>query len=84
MPEQLTVRLPQDLSRGLKAAARHLERKPSEIVRMALRQFLELHRGSGGRLADRVRPLIGSLESGAPDLAENHRAYLLAAVKRGR
>ena len=83
MSEQLTVRLPVDLSRSLMAAAARMERKRSEIVRMALSQFLQLESRSRARPADRVRHLIGSLETGIPDLAERHRAYVLESLKRG-
>jgi metal-responsive CopG/Arc/MetJ family transcriptional regulator len=38
--DQLTVRLPQDLSRALKAASRRMQRRSSDIVRLALREFL--------------------------------------------
>jgi predicted transcriptional regulator len=72
MQDQVTVRLPEDLSRALKAASRRMQRKSSEIVRLALREFLGT--ASGARPADRVKSLIGSLESGVPDLAERHRA----------
>jgi hypothetical protein len=84
MHDQLTVRLPEDLSRALKTAARRMQRRPSEIVRMALREFLGDAPAAGTRPADRVRSLIGSLESGVPDLAERHRAYVLESIRRGR
>ena len=83
MATQLTVRLPDELSRQLRAAARRMQRKSSEIVRMALNQFL----GGGEattRPADRARALLGSLESGVPDLAERHRRYLMSSIRRGR
>ena len=82
--DQLTVRLPEDLSRALRAASRRMQRKNSEIVRLALRQFLGSSSPSGIRPADRVRSLIGSLESGVPDLAEEHRAYIIESLRRGR
>jgi Ribbon-helix-helix protein, copG family len=82
MQDQLTVRLPEDLSRSLKAASRRMQRKSSEIVRLALREFLGT--SSGPRPADRVKGLIGSLESGVPDLAERHRAYMIESMRRGR
>jgi hypothetical protein len=83
--EQLTVRLPLDLSRALKAASRRLQRKSSEIVRLALREFLGAPApGSASRPVDRVRGLIGSLESGVPDLAQRHRAAILESLRRGR
>jgi hypothetical protein len=84
MEDQLTVRLPADLSQALKAASRRMQRKSSEIVRLALREFLGAPAGSHGRPADRVHSLIGSLESGLPDLAEKHRAYIIESLRRGR
>ena len=84
MEDQVTVRLPEDLSRALKAASRRMQRKSSEIVRLALREFLGASSGSGTRPADRVKGLIGSLESGVPDLAERNRTYILESLRRGR
>lgn len=84
MPTQLSVRLPDDLGRTLKSASRRMQRKPSEIVRLALQEFLGTTAGRRGRPADRVRGLIGSLESGVPDLARKHRAYVLESLKHGR
>lgn len=84
MASQITVRLPDDLGRTLKTASRRLQRKPSEIVRLALQEFLGAARDRHARPADRVRLLIGSLESGVPDLARKHRAYVLASLKHGR
>ena len=84
MSVQLTVRIPEDLSRAVASAAARLQRKKSEIVRLALYQFLELQRQDGETPAARVHSLIGALESGIPDLAENHRAYVLESLKHGR
>jgi hypothetical protein len=84
MEDQLTVRLPRALSSAVKRAARRAQRRPSEIVRMALREFLEPGPGPVGRPADRVRGLLGSLESRTPDLAEEHRAYILESLKHAR
>jgi hypothetical protein len=61
-----------------------MQRKSADIVRLALREFLGTTPGARGRAADRVEHLIGSLESGVPDLAENHRKHLLASLRRGR
>lgn len=84
MEAQLTVRLPAELSRALERAARRLQRKQSDIVRLALREFLGVASGTAARPADRVRGLIGSLESGVPDLADRHRAHILESLRRGR
>jgi Arc/MetJ-type ribon-helix-helix transcriptional regulator len=83
MTGQLTVRLPEDLDRSLEEAAERMQRKRSEVVRLALRRYLELSPAGKGSPADRVRDLIGLLDSGIPDLAENHRAYVLEAIRRG-
>lgn len=84
MQDQVTVRLPEDLSQALKAASRRMQRKSSEIVRLALREYLGPPSGSEGRSSDRVQALIGSLESGVPDLAEKQRVRILESVRRGR
>ncbi len=84
MASQVTVRLPDDLKESLDAASAKMSLKTSEIVRMALQEFLRVPSRSGRRSADRVRGLIGSLESGVPDLAEQHRSYILESLKNGR
>jgi metal-responsive CopG/Arc/MetJ family transcriptional regulator len=83
MASQVTVRLPDDLMDSLEAARKKLTLSTSEIVRLALREFLRAPSHTGSRAADRVRSLIGSLESGIPDLAEKHRSYILESLKRG-
>lgn len=84
MASQVTVRLPVDLKQSLDRASAKMNMKQSEIVRMALQEFLRLPNRSGRRSADRVRGLLGSLESGVPDLAEQHRSYILESLKNGR
>ena len=83
MTEQLTVRLPADLNQALRLAAARSQRRPSEVVRLALRDYLGLAGTSAGRPIDRVRHLLGSIESGVPDLAVRHREYLLESIRRG-
>ena len=80
----MTVRIPEDLKRALDEASRKMQRKSSEIVRMALRAFLEGPPGRDTRPVDRVRGLVGSLESGVPHLAERHREYIVDSLKNGR
>lgn len=84
MSDQLTIRLTEEMNQALAAASARMRRKRSEIVRLALSQFLNLDAPVEKRPAARVRHLIGSLDSGVPDLAENHRAHLLEALKHGR
>jgi plasmid stability protein len=77
---QLTVRLPEDLDAALRSAAARLQRKRGELVRMALRQLLMAP--PSGKPAERARSLLGSLESGVPDLADDPRRYLLESLRR--
>jgi Ribbon-helix-helix protein, copG family len=82
MPSQLTVRLPDDLDQALKAATRRMQRRSSDIVRLALREFLGSQGRPRGRPIDRVRGLLGSLESGVSDLAVRHREHILRSLTR--
>jgi ribbon-helix-helix CopG family protein len=84
MQTQLTVRLPDDLRRALTAASREMQRKSSDVVRLALRQFLTLPPAGRGRPADRARHLVGAVASGVPDLAQRHRAYIVKSLKNAR
>ena len=84
MKDQITVRLPRELSRALNAEAKRSRRRRSEVIRLSLIAYLTPEAPSAGRPVDRVRRLIGSLESGIPDLAENHRKYILESLKNAR
>ena len=84
MEAQMTVRIPVDLKQALDEASHKMQRKSSEIVRMALRAFLQGTPGTETRPGDRVRGLVGSLESGVPQLAERHREYIVESLKNGR
>jgi len=77
---QLSLRLTDDINEALDAMARRLHRKRSEVVRIALRKFLMLD--DTAKPAERVRPLLGSLASGVPDLAHEHRRYILESLCR--
>ncbi|MBK6846402.1 MAG: ribbon-helix-helix protein, CopG family [Proteobacteria bacterium] len=79
---QLTVRVSDKLDRALRTAARRMQRKQSEVVRMALQHFLGAAGGPEQRL-ERVRGLLGSLESGVADLADRHRDYVLESLRGG-
>jgi metal-responsive CopG/Arc/MetJ family transcriptional regulator len=84
MVSQLTVRLPAELATALERTRRKSGRGTSEIVRAALREYLHVGSTGAARPAERVRALIGSLDSGVPDLAEEHRAYILESLQRAR
>ena len=82
---QLTLRMPADLADKLERVARRTRRRRSELVRLALEQFLgQADLGAERRPIDAVRDLLGSVESGIPDLGRNHRDYLLRRLRRAR
>jgi len=68
----------------LSSAARSSHARPSEIVRAALRAYLEPARRLPGTPYERMKHLIGSIDSGIPDLAEKHSEYVLESLKRDR
>jgi len=83
MNSQLTVRLPEDLERGISALAERLHLKRADIVRMALEKFIMQTGGAEESSPyDRVKSLLGSVSSGIPDLGESHREHLLRKFKR--
>ena len=82
MEQQLTLRLPAELAEQLDRAAKLLRRKRAEIVRMALEQFLAVQLED--QPIERVRDLLGSVESGVPDLGQRHREYLVKRIHYGR
>ena len=82
MERQLTMRLPAALAEELERSARRLKRKRSEVVREALEHFLDTQ--PEVRPIERVRDLLGSIESGRPDLGRRHRDYLIRRLRRGR
>ncbi len=82
MEHQLTLRLSADLSERLDLAAKRLARKRSDVVRLALEQFLSAQVET--RPIEQVRDLLGRVESGLPDLGQRHREYLIKRVRDGR
>lgn len=83
MQSQLTVRLPDNLEREISSCAKRLRLKRSDIVRMALERFLkETHISEEQSPYERVSNLIGTFESGIPDLGQAHRKYLIRKMRK--
>ena len=82
MDAQLTLRLPATLAAKLERSARRLKRKRSDVVRLALEQYLEVE--PEVRAVERVRDLLGGIASGVPDLGQRHREHLLRRLRGGR
>ena len=81
MDSQLTLRLPGALAGRLDRSAKRLKRKRSDVVRLALEQFLDSEPAI--RPVERVRDLLGTIESGVPDLGQRHREHLIRRLRCG-
>ncbi len=84
MESQITLRLPERLAGDLDRAAKRTRRKRSEIVRLALEQYLAGVAQPDEKPFDRMAGLIGSINSGIPDLGERHREHVLERLRHGR
>lgn len=87
MNRQLTIRMPAALEDQLKRAARRLRRSRSDVIRLALEQFLQdifEERGASSSPIERVRDLLGQVDGGLPDLGQRHREHLLERLRRSR
>jgi metal-responsive CopG/Arc/MetJ family transcriptional regulator len=83
MQSQLTVRLPEDLDREVSSAAKKLRLKRSDIVRLALEQYLREPQVQEARAPyGKVKHLVGSIKSGIPDLGASHREHLVKRIRR--
>lgn len=82
---QLTLRMSYELADKLERAAEKMRRRRSEIVRLALEQYLEAESTDhAARPIDLVRDLLGRIRSGIPDLGQRHRHYLVMRLRRAR
>lgn len=89
MGRQLTVRMPDKLAERLERMAQGLSRSRSDVVRLALERFFEELELAGAeaeveasRPIERVRDLLGAVESKVSDLGQRHREHLLEKLRR--
>lgn len=80
---QLTVRMPDDYTKKLDKLSKKTGLKRSDIVRLALKQFLEEnHERSSRTPVQKVKHLLGIAESGTKDLGQLHRRYLIQKLRK--
>lgn len=84
MESQVTIRLPESLAADLDRAAKRIRRKRSEVIRLALEQYLAGESQIDDKPFDRMAGLIGSVETGIADLGERHREYLIKHLRHAR
>lgn len=83
MGDQLTIRVPDELYQRLARLAERRGVRKSDIAREALGEYLtSAERLSDPRPIEKVADLIGTLESGEPDLGEKHREHLIERLTR--
>jgi len=83
MESQITIRLPETLRRRLDRMAKNVGRRRSDLARLAVQRYLDqLEGASAPRPYERVRDLLGSVDSGVSDLGSRHRDHLLAYFRR--
>jgi len=80
--QQLTIRMPKEYLTQIEQIAKSTGLKKSDITRMAIKNFIEKHGDEQElNLYGKSKSLIGLVESGIPDLGQNHRKYLIQKIK---
>ena len=81
---QLTVRMPDEYTEILNLLSNKMGLKRSDIVRLALKCFLDENSEDIHQLPfQKVKSILGVAESGIKDLGKRHRHYLIQKIKRG-
>ena len=80
---QLTVRMPEEYKEKLKKLSKKMGLKRSDIVRLALKRFLEENPDVDHRTPfQKVSHLLGIAQSGTKDLGRLHRHYLIQKIRK--
>ncbi len=81
---QLTVRIPDDYTEKIDRLTRKMGLRRSDIIRLALKQFLEEGYEKDNRTPfQKMNDLLGVVESGVKDLGKRHREHLMQKMRRG-
>ena len=85
MMQQITIRMnEEDLSR-IEHIAKLTGLKKSDITRLAIRKFVDEYKPEDGTpIYDKVKHLVGVVESGVRDLGLNHRKHLINRLRKAR
>lgn len=74
IPNKINVRWSADLGQRLNALAGKLRLSRSQVVRLALEKFVK--EGKEERPYEKVKHLMGAIDSGLPDLGIAHHEHL--------
>jgi metal-responsive CopG/Arc/MetJ family transcriptional regulator len=81
---QLTVRVSEEYTQKLNLLSKRMGLKRSDVVRLALKQFLDENSGDTYQPPfQKVKSILGVVESGIKDLGQRHRHYLIHKMRRG-
>ena len=81
---QITIRMPDKYGKILEQLSKKTGLRRTDIIRLAMRQFLEGNPEANDRYPYRVvNHLLGVAESGIPDLGQSHRSHLIEQMKKG-
>jgi antitoxin component of RelBE/YafQ-DinJ toxin-antitoxin module len=80
---QLTIRMPEEYKERIEILAERMGLKKSDIARLALKEFIEENTATDGQSPfDKVKHLLGTVESGIKDLGQQHREYLIRKIRK--
>ncbi len=81
---QLTVRMPDEYTEKLNGLSKKMGLKKSDVVRLALKRFLDEDSEEIDPSPFRkVKSILGVGQSGIKDLGQRHRHYLIRKIRRG-
>ncbi len=80
---QLTVRMCDEYSEKLNLLSKKMGLKRSDVVRLALKRFLD----ENNEVIDqhpfqKIKNILGVAESGVKDLGQRHRHYLIQKIRK--
>lgn len=80
---QLTIRIPDEYKEKINILSDNMGLKKSDIARLALRKFIDDNlEEEMGTPYQKVKHLLGKVESGIKDLGQNHRDYLIKKITK--
>ncbi len=81
---QLTIRIPDEYKKKIDILSSNLGLKKSDIARLALRKFIDENLEKEQKNPyQKVKHLLGRVESGIIDLGQNHRKHLINQIRKG-
>ncbi|OGL44365.1 MAG: hypothetical protein A2161_02755 [Candidatus Schekmanbacteria bacterium RBG_13_48_7] len=80
---QFTVRMPDEYKSKIDILVKKMGLKKSDIARMAIERFIEENLDcETNRPLQKVRHLVGSVESGIKDLGQQYREYIIQNMRK--